>query len=160
MIFFLMWVKLISEDFLSFLRMIIRKCKEEDLLEVMEIEKESFSHPYSRGVFEDYLSSDLFLVAEDEQKIIGYILAERRDGQGVIVSIAVSLDRRHEGVGTSLMETVMDKMDVERFFLIVRVKNREAQLFYEDLGFAKVTRIESYYSNDDDGFLMQRREEN
>lgn len=152
-------VKLINEEFFSLIGMIIRKCEKGDLTGLMEIERESFSFPYSQEIFEDYLSSDLFMVAEDRGKVIGYILAEKREGQGVIVSIAVSSDRRHEGVGTSLMESVMDKINVGRFFLIVRAKNRTAQLFYENLGFSKITRIEGYYSNGDDGFLMQKKAE-
>ncbi|MFP4185857.1 MAG: ribosomal protein S18-alanine N-acetyltransferase [Thermoplasmata archaeon] len=136
--------------------MIIRRCEDGDLESVMDIERESFPFPYSQEIFEDYLSSDHFLVAEEDGDVIGYILGEKREGQGVIVSIAVSSDRRHEGVGTSLMERVMDQMDVERFFLIVRLKNRGAQLFYEELGFSKITTIEDYYLNGDTGILMQK----
>lgn len=136
--------------------MLIRKFEEKDLDRILEIERKSFEYPYSREIFEDYISNDFFLIAEVNSKIIGYILAEKRDGEGVVISIAVSPENRLQGVGTSLMETVQKKMDVERFFLIVRESNRGAQIFYDELGFSKITKIEEYYQNDEDGILMQK----
>ncbi len=136
--------------------MLIRKCEEGDLEKISKIERKSFEYPYSREVFEDYISNDFFLLAEKDSTIIGYILAEEREGGGVIVSIAVSPDYRLQGVGTTLMEEVLKKMDVQRFFLIVRVSNKEAQMFYEKLGFTKITKIGDYYQNDEDGILMQK----
>jgi len=136
--------------------MLIRKCEEEDLEKVLEIEKTSFDYPYSRDIFEDYLNSDFFIVAEEDSKIVGYVLGEEREDEGVIVSIAVSPEYRFQGVGTSLMKKIQRKMDVNRYFLIVRDSNREAQIFYDKLGFSKITRIEDYYQNDEDGILMQK----
>jgi len=136
--------------------MLIRKCENEDLEEVLEIEKNSFEYPYSREIFKDYLSTDFFIVAEEDSTIIGYILGEKREDEGVIVSIAVSPEYRLQGVGTSLMEEIQRKMDVNRFFLIVRESNREAQIFYDKFGFSKIMRIEDYYQNDEDGILMQK----
>ncbi|MFW5945913.1 MAG: ribosomal protein S18-alanine N-acetyltransferase [Candidatus Natronoplasma sp.] len=136
--------------------MLIRKCLEEDLEKILEIERKSFEYPYSREILEDFLSSDFFLLAEEDSTILGYILAEEREGDGVIVSIAVSPDHRLQDVGTSLMEEVQKRMDVKEFFLIVRESNRGAQIFYDKLGFSKITRIEDYYQNDEDGVLMQK----
>ncbi|MEF8833021.1 MAG: ribosomal protein S18-alanine N-acetyltransferase [Candidatus Thermoplasmatota archaeon] len=136
--------------------MLIRKCEEEDLEKILEIERKSFEYPYSREIFEDYISNNFFLLAEEDSKIIGYILAEEREGDGVIISIAVSPDQRLKGIGTSLMEEVLNKMDVERFFLIVRISNEEAQMFYDKLDFTKITKIEEYYQNDEDGILMYK----
>jgi len=128
----------------------------------MEIERTSFDYPYSREIFEDNLNSDFFIVAEEDSTVIGYILGEEREDEGVIVSLAVSPDHRLQGVGTSLMKKVQRKMDVNRYFLIVRDSNREAQIFYDRLGFSKITKIKDYYQNDEDGILMQKagKEEN
>ncbi len=142
--------------------MLIRNCEKEDLEKVMEIERTSFDYPYSREIFEDNLNSDFFIVAEEDSTVIGYILGEEREDEGVIVSLAVSPDHRLQGVGTSLMKKVQRKMDVNRYFLIVRDSNREAQIFYDRLGFSKITKIKDYYQNDEDGILMQKagKEEN
>jgi len=137
--------------------MLIRKCEKEDIEKILEIEQKSFEYPYSREIFEDYISNEFFLLAEEDSKIIGYILAERREEDGVIVSIAVSPDNRLQGIGTSLMEAIQKKMNVRRFFLIVRESNRGAQIFYDNLGFSKITKIDNYYQNDEDGILMQKK---
>ncbi len=137
-------------------KMLIRKCEEEDLEKILEIEKKSFEYPYSRCIFKDYLSSDFFLVAEKDSTIIGYIIGEKREDEGLIVSIAVSYDHRLQGVGTSLMEEIQKMMDVKTFILIVRETNQEAQIFYDKLGFSQIMRIENYYQNDEDGILMQK----
>ncbi len=136
--------------------MLIRKCEEEDLEKILVIERTSFDYPYSREIFEDYVNSDYFIVAEQDSKIIGYVLGEEREEEGVIVSIAVSPAHRLRGVGTSLMKKIQRKMDVNRFFLIVRESNREAKIFYDKLGFSKITKIEDYYQKDEDGILMQK----
>jgi len=138
------------------LKMLIRKCVEEDIENIMEIEKNSFEYPYSRSIFRDYLSSDFFLVAEKDSTIVGYILAEKREDEGLIVSIAVSPDHRLQGVGASLIEQIQKRMDVKTFFLIVRDSNQEAQIFYDKLDFSKITKIEGYYQNKEDGILMQK----
>lgn len=137
--------------------MLIRKCEKEDIEKILEIEQKSFEYPYSREIFEDYISNEFFLLAEEDSKIIGYILAERREEDGVIVSIAVSPDNRLQGIGTSLMGAIQKKMNVRRFFLIVRESNRGAQIFYDNLGFSKITKIDNYYQNDEDGILMQKK---
>ncbi len=137
--------------------MLIRKVEERDIDDVVEIENDSFSSPYPREIFLDYLSSDYFLLSEDDDEITGYILAEKRYGHGVIVSLAVKSERRLEGIGTSLMESVMDKMEAKRYFLIVRKSNTEARLFYPTLGFSEVTSVDNYYSNGEDGILMQKK---
>lgn len=153
-------MNLINEKFTYLIRMNIRRCSPRDIEHVLEIEHESFSSPYSREIFEDYLSSDLFLVVEKDEEVIGYILADKREDQGVIISIAVQPNSRNEGIGTSLMETAQEKMkDVERYFLIVRTSNIGAQLFYEKLGYSKVAKIEDYYSDGEEGLLMQKSNE-
>ncbi len=136
--------------------MLIRKCEEKDIDQILKIERKSFEYPYSQEIFKDYISNDFFLLAEEDSKVIGYILAEKREVDGVIVSIAVSPDYRLQGIGTSLMEKVLKEMNVRRFFLIVRESNQGAQIFYDNLGFSKITKLEDYYQNDEDGILMQK----
>ncbi len=136
--------------------MLIRKCEGKDIDQILKIERKSFEYPYSQEIFKDYISNDFFLLAEEDSKVIGYILAEKREVDGVIVSIAVSPDYRLQGIGTSLMEKVLKEMNVRRFFLIVRESNQGAQIFYDNLGFSKITKLEDYYQNDEDGILMQK----
>lgn len=139
--------------------MSIRRCEKKDLDKVMEIEENSFDYPYSREVFEDHLSSDLFLVIENEKgKIVGYILAEDQTDYGMIISIAVSPSHREKGFGRSLLEGVQNKIDADDYLLTVRVSNQEALEFYDKVGFSNVGKIEGYYQNDEKALLMHKEE--
>ncbi len=134
--------------------MLIRKCEQRDLDEVMNIEEQSFDHPYPYRIFEEYLGDELFLVAEDEE-VVGYIIGEEDEEHGLIVSIAVSPLRRSEGIGTELMRSVQERMDVDTFFVTVRPSNKSAIRFYKGLNFSKAGMIRDYYENDEDGILLK-----
>ncbi len=137
--------------------MSIRKCKKGDLEDVIKIEKDSFEYPYPDEVFYQYLGSDLFLVHEDDDhEVTGYVMGEKRDGYGIIVSIAVSPTQRLEGVGTSLMEAVQKAMDVDNFFVIVRPSNEKAVEFYKKLDFFREGKINDYYKNKESGIVMKK----
>ncbi|MFP3872479.1 MAG: GNAT family N-acetyltransferase [Candidatus Natronoplasma sp.] len=141
--------------------MSIRECEEKDIDEVIQIEEESFDHPYPDEVFYHHLGSDLFLVYEDPDKgsITGYVMGEERDDHGVIISIAISPSSRFEGIGTTLMEVVQSRMDTDHFFVTVRPSNQGAIRFYKKKGFIKVGMIEDYYENGEDAVAMVRKEQ-
>jgi len=79
------------------------------------------------------------------------------DGVGHITTIGVAPECRRRGLARLMMH------EVERSFaawgvttvrLEVRVGNDAAQRLYEQLGYVVVQRMERYYSNGDDGYLM------
>lgn len=136
----------------------IRRCKPDDIDRIMEIEEASFEHPYTELVFYRYFGSELFLVAEEEN-IIGYIIGDEKEGDGWIISIAVTLSERRRGVGEILMEEVIDKFSrggLENVSLTVREDNKIAKRFYENMGFETSGLIEEYYRNGDDAILMEK----
>ncbi|MFW6144278.1 MAG: ribosomal protein S18-alanine N-acetyltransferase [Candidatus Natronoplasma sp.] len=134
----------------------IREFSIEDLRDVVEIERLSFEYPYSKKIFKMYAGSELFLVALAEGEVVGYVIGEVRDGEGWIISVAVDPDFRRDGVGTELMQAVMERMDVSDYFLTVRVGNRGAMEFYSELGFEPVGLVDGYYENGDDAVLMKK----
>lgn len=137
----------------------IRPCRPEDLDHILVLEKESFpSDAFDRETFSWILSVEPggFLVAESGERLLGYVAAVSRSGEGAIYSIAVRPGSRRKGVGIALMRAALDYLStkVRRVYLQVSVNNGPAIALYEGLSFSKVGRLRRYYPNGDDAFLM------
>lgn len=132
----------------------IRRCKKDDLKTVFQIELDSFEHPYNKYIFEKYLGSDLFLVAENDDRVIGYVIGEERGEEGIIISIAVAPSFRLKGIGTSLLKHVLKRMSVNKVMLTVRMSNQEVVDFYRKSGFKVVGVLKEYYETGEDGIVM------
>ncbi|KAA0000041.1 MAG: ribosomal-protein-alanine N-acetyltransferase [Thermoplasmata archaeon] len=130
----------------------IRKCKEEDLERVYEIERLSFKFPYPTKFFYDFMDK-LFFVLEDKGEIIGYIIADKK--RSLIISIAVHPLHRRKGYGKMLMEHVLKFMK-GKVMLHVKKSNLGAIDFYKKLGFEEIGEIKGYYRDGEDAILMAK----
>jgi ribosomal-protein-alanine N-acetyltransferase len=127
--------------------------KNEDLAEVVAIERLSFKAPKDESVFRE--DEHKYLVAKEDKKVVGYIGVEKIEGETHIINMAVRPDHRGKGIGKKLMEKVLNKKDV--FFLEVRVSNLPALGLYEKYGFKKVGLRKKYYAdNNEDAYIMRR----
>jgi len=136
-----------------------RRAKFDDLPIIQQIERLSFSTPYSTFYMRSLLNNaDIYYVAEYEGKIVGYIIARKENNKlGHIISIAVHPDYRRIGLGTVLMKKAEDSLrnlGCYRVYLEVRVSNKPAIQLYKKLGYIIVRTIPSYYSDGEDAFLM------
>lgn len=121
--------------------------------DVYEIERLSFPYPYPKIVFYDYINK-LFFVAEENKKIVGYVIADYE--RNLVVSIAVHPEYRNKGYGKKLMNYVLKLMKGE-VFLQVRKSNKIAISFYQKIGFKKIKEIERYYMNGENAILMSKK---
>jgi ribosomal-protein-alanine N-acetyltransferase len=133
----------------------IRPVDPQDFQELLAIEKEAFpKSEYDLGEFwrlyQHYPQT--FLVTEREQ-IDGYIVFSP---DGHIISMAVALLRRRQGVGTRLIQEAITYCDRTALSLEVRVSNWGAQEFYERLGFIVRGTATGYYLDGEDALLMER----
>ena len=152
--------------------MLIRKMTEEDIEQVVKIEKECFSLPWSEKSFEDSLKREdtIFLVCEQEvcqtceeyaddiqkqalsytpyKKILGYIGMYCSFEEGEITNVAVLPFARKKGVGNRLINSLKEiakHQNLERIVLEVRVSNQPAISLYEKNGFVSVGIRKNFY---------------
>jgi [ribosomal protein S18]-alanine N-acetyltransferase len=141
----------------------IRTFRNEDLDQVIAIEKASFPDPYTEPFFWflKLKAGNGFIVAEKE-RIVGYAISENRRGRAHIISMAVSPDSRRAGIGESLVQELINRLspEVTEFYLEVRPSNGAAILLYEKLSFRKTGRVKKrYYPDGEDALVMVRPSE-
>ena len=142
----------------------IREMELDDLSEIMVIENENFSRPWTEmGFFSFFVREDtLFLVACEEEKILGYMGIMTVLDEGDITNVSVSKKARRRGIGRNLVEEMIRRMKergVTTLHLEVRKSNDAAIALYSGLGFVKDGERKNYYEEPvEDAILMSRIE--
>ncbi|KKC30367.1 ribosomal protein S18-alanine N-acetyltransferase [Caldanaerobacter subterraneus] len=143
------------------MEVIIRPMTEDDIDEVMEIEKLSFTTPWSREAFVGEVTKNScarYIVAEVDKKVVGYAGFWVVLDEGHITNIAVHPEYRGRGIGSRLMEGLIDlakKNGITSMTLEVRESNLVAQNLYKKFGFKVLGRREGYYQdNNEDAIVM------
>jgi len=139
----------------------IDKMRSFDLQEVMEIEQESFSMPWSRGMFERELANDgrsYFLVARSDGEVVGYLGFWMVVDEAHIVNVAIRKDYRRKNVASILIAYALnlaEKLGAEKATLEVRVTNLPAQKLYKKFGFQNIAIRRNFYSDTgEDAYIM------
>ncbi|MDR1703661.1 MAG: ribosomal protein S18-alanine N-acetyltransferase [Clostridiales bacterium] len=121
--------------------------------EVYAIETASFTVPWSRKALSDEITSnDLahYIVALDDGKVIGYAGLWHVVNEGHITNVAVSPERRKEGIGEALLKRLIayaESKEMIGLMLEVRVSNYDAQRIYFKNGFELEHIRKRYYSD-------------
>ena len=142
---------------------VIRPMVEDDIPEVMGIERSSFSTPWSEISFlsEVYKKNAFSNVALFEENLIGYICVNYLLHESHILNLAVHERFRRRGVATILMNDTMKELKKKGcafMYLEVRASNAGAKKFYELFGFTVDSIRKKYYTNpDEDALLMMGR---
>jgi ribosomal-protein-alanine N-acetyltransferase len=144
-------------------KLTIRDMREDDIPSVMEIERISFSSPWSEIFFlnEIYKKNGISKVAVFEGKVVGYVSAEYRLHEAHLLNLAVHPGVRRRGVATALMDEELRELRGKGcvfVYLKVRASNKDAQKFYELFGFEVEDIRKKYYDNpDEDALVMAAR---
>lgn len=143
---------------------IVRKMMPSDLDAVLEIEKESFVHPYERKDLLYELNenplSHLYCATVDNQ-IVGFLDFLITFNSATIVQIAVKKEFRRKGIGNLLIGQMLKDCQsqedpVEFLTLEVRESNLPAQKFYKKHKFENITVKKGYYDDGEDAIYMVR----
>ena len=138
--------------------LMIRDMKIEDCEAVAEIDRNTFSTPFSvegyRRELEDPKATTL--VAEENGSIIGYANLWNVAGDVTLNNIAVAEGARSKGAGAQLMEEILRRFaDCEFITLEVRRSNLRAVEFYKRFGFMQVGLRRNFYEKPtEDALLM------
>jgi ribosomal-protein-alanine N-acetyltransferase len=133
----------------------VSKVESSLLPQVFEIERLCFSSPFPESYLRSLAESgsDSFLVAIEENRVVGYVSALVHGKDAHIASIAVLKDYRRRGVGRSLMSELIKSLKLRRIRTVsleVRKSNTSAIRFYEGLGFERMGVMLSYYEDGED----------
>ena len=127
---------------------------------VMAVEHDSFLTPWSRSAFEEELAQNRlarYIVAVENGEIVGYAGTWLVINEAHVTNVAVSGQRRREGIGRLLMQKLMELArdnDMESRTLEVRVSNAAARHLYEQLGFVEAGIRKNYYSETKEDALI------
>lgn len=139
----------------------IRRMTAEDLSAVYAIELESFSEPWSLESLTKELENHLayYIVAEEQDEIIGYAGMWGILDEGEITNIAVKSKNRGAGIGSLILEALLNyakEKALSRITLEVRAGNEKAKKLYHRHHFECIACRKNYYHKPtEDALIMQ-----
>ena len=139
--------------------MIFTKMNETQVLQIAELEKICFSDPWSETSIASELNNklSLWMVAIDDEKVIGYVGSQTVLGETDMMNIAVHPDYRKQGIGTALIVGLIGELELRgshSLMLEVRASNEPAKNLYAKLGFCSVGVRKNYYRNPKEDALI------
>jgi len=132
----------------------VRSMREDDLPQVLLIERVSFPSPWSSIAFQSELSNRsrarCIVLDDAEGELAGYAIMHCVLDEVHLVNIATHPDKRGQGNGDKLLRAVLHlgrEWGGAYFTLEVREHNNVAQRLYEKYEFHKVAIRKGYYSD-------------
>ncbi len=99
------------------------------------------------------------LIAEQDAKIIGFILAEQSERLAHIITLDVAESARHQGVGSALLQRIESNLaarGVRAILLETATTNDAAIAFWQKHGYRTEAVLKNYYSGKLDAFEMRK----
>lgn len=133
--------------------LVLRPLAHADLARVVEIERHTFSDPWSRSAFADTMARDEvrgFALDDRHGRLVGYGLCVLAGDEGEILNLAVDPVARRAGAGRRLVGAMLDWLrsgGAAKVYLEVRQSNEPAIGLYRSLGFAALGARRGYYTH-------------
>jgi [ribosomal protein S18]-alanine N-acetyltransferase len=140
----------------------IRVLTDKQLKEVWKLNQRCFTNGenYPKTTLNYLLSAPNTLsyrAVTSKDEMTGFIFVTVQDGTAHLTTIGVAPEHRRRGLAQMLinhLENALRQREVSMISLEVRVSNFSAQNLYRQLDYAVMQRLDKYYSNGEDGFLM------
>lgn len=142
--------------------MTFREMLVEDLDQVMEIENDLISPPWTREGFFTFLLKDenMFFVVEEKGRILGYCSMQTVLDEGDILNVAVTRDRQKEGIGYFLVDSMLMLAAARGIHIVhleVRESNGSARRLYQRLGFKEDGFRKNYYTEPEENAVLMTK---
>ncbi len=131
-----------------------------DLVGVLAIEQSSFEFPWTEDDFIRSLRQRncIGMVAESASKIDGFMIYELHRTRLHLLNLAVAVEVRRKGIGTTMIDKLKSKLSAQRrnrIMLEVRETNLDAQLFFKKNEFKAISLLRDHYQDvPEDAYVM------
>lgn len=131
----------------------------EDFSEIKSIYNSEFDNLWSINILKSELenSNSKYIVAKSDDEIVGFAGLWFSVDDAHITNIVVKKDKRHIGIGSKLLEELIDLTKKQKKLSItleVNTKNIPAQNLYLKYGFENLGIRKKYYNGIEDAFIM------
>lgn len=133
----------------------VRSCINADLDEVAHIELRSSDYPLEYDDFKSSLSSKSFvgLVADCDDKILGYLLYSKKGKMCQLVSMAVHPQFRRQGIATAMLKSLLVRTNgLYLIKVVVSDRNLPVHCLLKKIGFVATKVISDYFGPTHDGY--------
>ena len=137
----------------------IRDVRPKDLERILELERHCFSVPWTLSQLASQLPDEMhvFLAAEEDGVVLGYVGMMTVLDEGYISNVAVAPEARRRGVGTLLIRELLRRAEERQLSFVtleVREHNEAAIGLYAAQGFAPVGLRKNYYDAPKENALL------
>ena len=145
------------------MKVTLNQMKASNLNDVLNVSSLSLKESWSRESLEKELSNPLakYMVAEVNNKVVGFAGLWAICNEGHITNIAVHPNYRGQGIGSKLVESLIENSSswyINSLTLEVRASNKIAQNLYKKYGFKEEGMRKHYYQdNNEDAIIMWKR---
>ena len=135
----------------------------EDLDEIYNLERTTFNEDaFSKHILRSLIfHNTLFLKAINEKNIIiGFVIALQESVHIInIINFLIEKDYQNQGFGKTLLDLTINKIKqiplIKKIILNVNTKNTIAQNLYTKFSFRITKKVENYYHNNENAYLME-----
>lgn len=140
----------------------IRLMDYSDVKQVSEIEKQTFTSPWSETSFKETIVRDdtIYLTAYENEEIAGYCGLWQSLDEADITNVAVKEEYRGRHIAKAMLTKLIElgvSKGIETFMLEVRESNKNAIGLYLGLGFEVVGIRKSYYQRPVENAVIMRK---
>lgn len=121
----------------------------DNLEQILAIEEDVYSHPWTRGNFIDSFANEhIFYGLKSYQKVLAYFVLMPILDELHLLTIAVAGEYQRQGYAVLLLKNMIEFAIQHRFssiLLEVRVSNQRAIDVYKKFGFQEIGNRKNYY---------------
>jgi ribosomal-protein-alanine acetyltransferase len=135
-----------------------------DLSQVVAVERDIYTFPWTRGNFADSLAAGHHAwLLRDAGAVVAYAVMMLVQDEVQLLNITVARARQRSGLGSDLLNYLCEfaaSAGGERVFLEVRVSNEAALAFYSRHGFRRIGERRGYYPaahGRENALILERR---